>query len=101
MGILQNSPRHEHKKESNNPGIGIWQRARLAVALGCQQRRHVGEESATGADAIQPLLRHVAEDEAEGAARRRFAAPDHLARIRSQRAGDDADERAFARAVGA
>ena len=32
---------------------------------------------------------------------RGLAAPEHLAGIRRQRAGDDADQRAFARAVGA
>lgn len=71
------------------------------VRRGLGASHHVGKGPATGADAIQPLLRHVAEDAAEGAAQRRFAAPDHLARIRSQRAGDDADERAFPRAIGA
>ena len=45
------------------------------------------------------LLRHIAEHAAEREAPRRAAAPQHLARIGGQSAGDDADQRAFARAV--
>ena len=64
------------------------------------QRGHVGEKAATGVAVVQALLlRHIAEHAAERNAVRGAVAPQHLARIGGQSAGDDADQRAFARAV--
>ena len=45
------------------------------------------------------LLGHIPEHASEADAPRGLAAPEHLARIRRQRASDDADQRALARAV--
>ena len=59
-----------------------------------------GQKAAAGVAVVQALLlRHIAEHAAERDAPRRAAAPQHLARIGGQPAGNDADQRAFARAV--
>ena len=64
------------------------------------ERGHVSEKPAAGVAVVQPLLLgHIPEHASEADAPRGLAAPEHLARIRRQRAGNDADQRALARAV--